>query len=182
MLNYSTVYRRLVGKLIYLTVTRPDLAYSVHVLSQFMSKPNTDHMDAAHRVLRYIKAAPTQGLFFSSDPELILQAYCDADRAACPLTKRSLIGFCVLLGDSLISWKTKKQTTVSRSSAKSEYRSMAQTTCELVWLHGLLRDLHITVPTPIAIYCDNNAALHIAKNPVYHERTKHVEVDCHLVR
>ncbi|CAM9003362.1 unnamed protein product [Rhodiola kirilowii] len=137
--------------------------------------------DCCPQILRYI-AAPAQGLFFNSYSKLTLQAYCDADWAACLVTRRSLTGFYVLLGNYLISWKTKKQTTISRSSAESEYRSMAQTTCELIWLSGLLKDLHIMVPTPVAVYCDNNAALHIARNPVYHERAKHVEVDYHLVR
>ncbi|CAM8997452.1 unnamed protein product [Rhodiola kirilowii] len=182
LLTDPTSYRRLVGKLIYLTVTRPDLAYSVHILSQFMSSPRQDHLNAAHKVLRFIKQAPAQGLFFASSSNLQLSAYCDADWAACPVSRRSLTGFCVTLGSSLISWKTKKQTTVSRSSAESEYRAMAQVVCELTWLHGLLEDLHVAIPTPIPLYCDNSAALHIAKNPVFHERTKHVEVDCHLVR
>ncbi|CAM8978512.1 unnamed protein product [Rhodiola kirilowii] len=182
LLTDPSAYRRLVGKLIYLTVTRPDLAYSVHILSQYMSSPRLDHLNAAHKVLRYIKQAPGQGLFFASSSPLQLTAYCDADWAACPVSRRSLTGFCVTFGTSLISWKTKKQTTVSRSSAESEYRAMAQVVCELTWLHGLLTDLHVLIPTPIPLYCDNNAALHIARNLVFHERTKHVEIDCHLVR
>ncbi|CAM8931445.1 unnamed protein product [Rhodiola kirilowii] len=93
LLPDPTAYRRLVGKLIYLTVTRPDLAYSVHILSQFMSKPTSDHLTASHRVLRYIKAALAQGLFFNNEPQLDLQAFCDTDWAACPISRRSLTGF-----------------------------------------------------------------------------------------
>ncbi|CAM8898551.1 unnamed protein product [Rhodiola kirilowii] len=125
LLPDPTAYRRLVVRLIYLTVIRPDLSYSVHILSQFMSKPTSDHLTTAYRVLRYIKAAPAQGLFLNSQPCLDLQVYCDADWAACPISRRSLTGFCVLLGSSLISWKIKKQDTVFRSSTESEYRSMA---------------------------------------------------------
>ncbi|CAM8928890.1 unnamed protein product [Rhodiola kirilowii] len=175
-------YRRLVGRLLYLAVTRPDLAYPVHILSQFMQQPTIDHLNAAHKVLRYIKGAPAQGIFFSGKSTISLSAYCDADWAACPLTRRSLSGYCVLLGSSLISWKTKKQTLVARSSAESEYRAMAAVCAELIWLTGLFQDLGCSVPRPIALYCDNTAALHIARNPVFHERTKHIEIDCHFVR
>ncbi|CAM8918240.1 unnamed protein product [Rhodiola kirilowii] len=176
------VYRKLVGKLIYLTITRPDLAHSVHILSQFMSAPTADHLMAAKRLLRYIKGAPAQGLFFSAASSLVQPAFCDADWAACPKTRRSTSGFCKCLGDSLVSWRTKKQAIVSRSSAESEYRAMAATCSKILWLTRLLSDMKASVPAPISLHCDNQAALHIAKNPVFHERTKHIEIDCHFVR
>ncbi|CAM8997450.1 unnamed protein product [Rhodiola kirilowii] len=175
-------YRRLVGKLVYLNVTRPDIAFPVHVLSQFLASPTTEHLQAATRVLRYIKGAPTQGLFYPAGASLVLEGFCDADWASCPVTRRSTSGYCIKLGSSLISWRSQKQSTVSRSSAESEYRSMAHASCELVWIAAILRDLHIPVATPIPLYCDNKAASHIAKNPVFHERTKHIELDCHVVR
>ncbi|CAM8914617.1 unnamed protein product [Rhodiola kirilowii] len=177
------IYRKLAGKLIYLTITRPDLAHSMHILSQFMSIPNDDHLKAAKRLLRYIKGAPAQGLFFSASSPLVLTAFCDADWAACPKTKRSTTGFCICIRDSLVSWRTKKQAIVSRSSAESEYRAMAATCSEILWLTRLLSDMRTVVPLPILLHCDNQlAALHIARNPVFHERTKHIELDCHFVR
>ncbi|XP_073112313.1 uncharacterized protein [Elaeis guineensis] len=175
-------YRRLLGRLIYLTITRPDIAYSVHVLTQFMQSPRQPHLDAAFRILRYLKGSPGQGIFFSSVNTFQLYAYCDADWAGCPMTRRSTTGFYVSLGDAPISWRAKKQTTVSRSSAKAEYRAMAHTISELLWLRALLSDLSISHHGPMFLYCDNQAALHIAANLVFHERTKHIEIDCHFVR
>lgn len=176
------VYRRLVGRLIYLAVTRPDLAYSVHILSQFMQSPRIEHWEAAQRVVKYLKGTPGQGILLRADSPLILSGWCDSDWAACPLTRRSLSGWIVYLGNSPISWKTKKQHIVSRSSAEAEYRSMAAVTCELKWLKGLLASLGIHHKKSIDLFCDSEPALYISQNPVFHERTKHIEVDCHFVR
>ncbi|KAI9186576.1 hypothetical protein LWI28_018726 [Acer negundo] len=175
-------YRRLVGRLIYLTVSRPDITYAVHVLSRFMHQPQRLHMDAALRVVRYLKSTPGQGLFFSSNSDFKLRAYCDSDWAGCPLTRRSTSGYCVFLGSSLISWRSKRQKIVSLSSAKAEYRAMTGACCELTWLRFLLKDLGFTHHEPALLYCDNKVALHIAANPVFHERSRHIEMDCHYIR
>lgn len=182
LLDDPESYRRLVGRLIYLCFTRPDLSYCVHVLSQFMQHPRVEHWEAVLRVARYLKGNPGQGILLQTECDLQLYGWCDSDWASCPLTRRSLTGWFVLLGNSPISWKTKKQHTLSRSSAEAEYRSMAMTVCELKWLKGLLLSLGVVHTTPIRLYCDSQAALHIAKNPVFHECTKHIEVDCHFLR
>ncbi|KAL5581999.1 hypothetical protein UlMin_014441 [Ulmus minor] len=182
LLENPTHYRRLIGKLIYLTITRPEISFYVNTLSQFMQEPRKPHLEAIHGILRYLKGSPRQGLLFPSDSDLSLIGYCDVDWGGCITTRRSVTGYCVFLGKALISWKSKKQTTVSKSSAEAEYRSIASITCELTWLRQLLRDLHIEHPQPVTLFCDNHAAIHIAANPVFHKRTKHIEIDCHIVR
>jgi len=136
-------YRRLVGRLIYLNTTRPDITFITQQLSQFLSKPTHTHYNAALRVLKYPKGSPGRGIFFPRSSSLHIQGYTDADWAGCKDTRHSISSHCFFLGQSLISWRTKKQPTVSRSSSEAEYRAMASATCELQWLLYLLRDLHI---------------------------------------
>ncbi|KAL0296149.1 UNVERIFIED_CONTAM: Retrovirus-related Pol polyprotein from transposon RE2 [Sesamum radiatum] len=175
-------FHRLVGHLLYLGFTRPDISFSIQQLSQFLQHPRTSHWDAALHVLRYLKGTSSLCLFFASNNLLHLSAYSDAAWASCLDSRRSITRFYVLLGSSLVSWKTKKQATVSRSSTEVEYHNMASTVCELLWLSYLLRDFCISVQQPIPFWCDNKAALHITANPDFHERTKHLDIDCHLVR
>ncbi|CAA7059556.1 unnamed protein product [Microthlaspi erraticum] len=137
-------------------------------------------LEAALRVVRYLKGSPAQGILLRRDSDLTITAYCDSDYNAC--LSRSLSAFIVYLGDSPISWRTKKQDTESCSSAEAEYRSMAYTLRELKWLKALLHTFGYDHPHPMPLFCDSQAALHIAANPVFHERTKLIESDCHQVR
>ncbi|XP_015167013.1 uncharacterized mitochondrial protein AtMg00810-like [Solanum tuberosum] len=181
-LTDPTHYRKLVGKLNFLTHTRMDIAYSVQHLSQFMQDPREPHLKATIHVLRYLKNDPILGIFISNVPDFNLRAYCDSDWAACPDTRKSVSGYIVMLGDSPISWKSKKQATVSLSSAEAEYRSIRMVVGELIWLRRILIEFNVPCDTLTHVYCDSQAAVHIARNPVFHERTKHIEVDCHFVR
>nr|CAN77210.1 hypothetical protein VITISV_000141 [Vitis vinifera] len=175
-------YRRLVGKLNYLTITRPDISSLVSVVSQFLQSPCDSHWDVVIRILRYIKSTPSQGVLYENRGHTQVVGYTDADWAGSPIDKRSTSGYCVFIGGNLISWKSKKQDVVARSSAKAEYRAMALATCELIWLRHLLQELRFGKDEQMKLICDNQAALHIASNPVFHERTKHIEVDCHFIR
>lgn len=178
LLNDVERYRRLIGRLLYLSLTRPDLSYSVQHLSQFVSQPRMPHWQVVVHVLRYLKGTPTLGLFYPMQTSLNVTGFTDADWGSCLTTRRSLYGYCVFLGHTLVSWKTKKQTTVARSLAEAKYRSMANTTTELVWTSYLLRDLCVPIELPITLFCDNQAAQQLVANPCFHERTKHVDLDC----
>ncbi|XP_021979306.1 uncharacterized mitochondrial protein AtMg00810-like [Helianthus annuus] len=167
----ASLYRRLIGRLLYLQAMRPDIAYSVNILSQFVSDPRTDHMDVVLRILRYLKSTLGQGIFIPKDGGFNLVGYCDADWLGCPYMRRSRTGYLLLLGGAPVSWKTKKQSVVSRSSAEAEYRAMATTVSEVLWICWLLKYLTVNLEGATPLYCDNEAARHIANNPVFHERT-----------
>ncbi|KAG7583644.1 Retrotransposon gag domain [Arabidopsis suecica] len=177
-----TQYRRLVGKLIYLTITRPDICFAVNVVSQHMQAPTLHHWNMVTRILKYLKGAPGQGIWMGCNKNTELVGYCDADYAGDTKDRRSTTGYCTFIGGNLVTWRSKKQKVVSLSSAEAEYRAMRKLTTELMWLKALLKDFGIDTPKPITMHCDNQAAIHIASNSVFHERTKHIEVDCHKVR
>ncbi|CAM8981982.1 unnamed protein product [Rhodiola kirilowii] len=175
-------YRRMVGKLIYLTISRPDICFAVNQVSQHMQAPKMHHWHMVERVLRYLKGSPGQGIWMGCNGSTEIVGYCDADWAGDRVDRKSTTGFCTFIGGNLVTWKSKKQKVISCSSAEAEYRAMRKLTNELIWIKALLKDLGIESPTPITMHCDNQAAIHIASNSVFHERTKHIEVDCHKVR
>eukprot|EP00252_Welwitschia_mirabilis_P002409 TRINITY_DN1235_c0_g1_i6.p1 TRINITY_DN1235_c0_g1~~TRINITY_DN1235_c0_g1_i6.p1 ORF type:complete len:1428 (+),score=264.56 TRINITY_DN1235_c0_g1_i6:585-4868(+) len=175
-------YQRLVGRLIYLSHTRPDIAFAVSLVSQYMHDPRESHMQAVFRILKYLKSAPGKGLLFSKNGHLKIEAYTDADWAGCPDDRRSTTGYCTILGGNLVTWRSKKQSVVARSSAEAEYRAMAQGICELLWLRKLMEELQLSSMESLCLYCDNKAAISIAHNPVQHDRTKHIEIDRHFIK
>ncbi|KAM5588526.1 hypothetical protein ABKV19_006802 [Rosa sericea] len=176
-------YQRLVGRLIYLAHTRPDVAYAVSVVSQFMHNPSESHMDAVMRILKYLKSAPGRGVLFSKHNNILeVCGFTDADWAGNITDRRSTFGYFTFVGGNLVTWKSKKQKVVARSSAEAEYRGMAHGVYELLWLRNLLRDLGFKLKSAMQLYCDNKAAIDISQNPIQHDRTKHVEVDRHFIK
>ena len=175
-------YQRLVGKLIYLSHTRPDIGFSVSVVSQFMNNPTEKHMTAVIRILRYLKMTLGKGLFFQRTTNKEIEIFSDADWAGSVTDRRSTSGYCSFVWGNLVTWRSKKQSVVARSSAEAEFRAMAQGICEGIWLNRLLEELRVPLKHPMVLYCDNQAAISIAKNPVHHDRTKHVEIDRHFIK
>ncbi|RVW47408.1 Retrovirus-related Pol polyprotein from transposon RE1 [Vitis vinifera] len=176
-------YQRLVGRLMYLAHTRPDLAYALSVVSQYMHNPGEQHMNAVIRILRYLKNAPGKGILFSKNVNhQSIEVYTDADWAGAVDDRRSTSGYFTFVGGNLVTWKSKKQNVVTRSSAEAEFRGMALGLCEALWLRLLLQDLGYLSRQPIRLFCDNKAACDIAHNPVQHDRTKHVEVDRFFIK
>ena len=147
-----------------------------------MHDPREPHLQALKRILRYVKGTLHSGLLLRPSSSADLVVYTDADWAGCPDTRKSTSGYAVFLGDSLISWSSKRQTTVSRSSAEAEYRAVANGVAEASWLRQLLQELHAPLHRATLVYCDNISAVYMSSNPVQHQRTKHIEIDLHFVR
>ncbi|CAM8878063.1 unnamed protein product [Rhodiola kirilowii] len=182
LLEDATEYRMVVGSLQYLVFTRPNIAFAVNKLSQYMHQPTTEHWSAAKRILRYLCGTRNRGLFFSSSNPLVLRAYSDADWAGDKDDYSSTGAYLVYLGQHLISWSAKKQSTVARSSTEAEYKSVANTAGEVQWVRSLLTEMGIQLPSAPVIYCDNVGATYLSANPVFHSRMKHVAVDYHSIR
>ena len=178
----STYFRKLIGCLRYLTLTRPDLIFSVSYLSRFMSKPYSNHMAAAKRVLRYIKGTVDYGLVYVSDKEPRLTGYYDSDYAGDLDDRKSTSGYIFLLGSKPIAWNCSKQKVVALSSCEAEYISSTLAVCQGIWISRFMRELIGEFIEKFGLCIDNKSAIEISRNPVYHGQTKHIEVRYHFIR
>ncbi|GJU23025.1 ribonuclease H-like domain-containing protein [Tanacetum coccineum] len=176
------LFLNLTGALQYLTFTRPDLSYAAQQICLYMHDPREPHYTALKRILRYVRGTLDHGLQLYASTTSQLTVYSDADWAGCPSTRRSTSGYCVFLGDNLISWSSKRQHVISRSSAEAEYRGVANAITETARVHNLLRDLLVPLRSATLVYCDNISVVYLSFNPVQHQQTKHIEIDIHFVR
>lgn len=173
-------FRHIARSLQFLTNTRPDIAFAVNKLCQHMHQPSIGHFQMLKRILRYLKGTTSLGLFLPKT-DLHLTALADSDWAGDATDRKSTTGYCVFLGSALISWSVKKQSTVARSSTEAEYHSLATTAVDVIRLRRLCHDFSISLPsTPL--YCDNISSMYLASNPIFHARTKHIEIDHHFIR
>ena len=175
-----TLYRRTVGALQYLTLTRLDISFVVNKVCQFMSSPSNTHWFAVKRILCYLKGATSYGLSTQPSSSLNIQAYTDVDWTSYPDDKRSTNGYCIFIRPNLVSWSFTKQKVVSRSSAESEYHGIAIVASEITWIQSLLTELCLSPSAPLLMRCDNQSAAHFATNPTFHAWTKHIELDLHF--
>ncbi|KAM1547885.1 hypothetical protein ACFX1Z_009145 [Malus domestica] len=178
--NNPSLYRSIVGALQHLVFTRPDIAFSIHQVSQFMQAPMESHFTSVKRILRYLKGSLSTGITYTKG-EMVLKSFSDADWARDPNDRRSTTGLVVFLGNNPIARSSKKQQTVSRSSTEAEYRALSSTTAELDWIQQILHFLRIKLQYTPVLFCDNMSAISLSFNLVQHQRTKHIEVDVHFV-
>jgi len=177
-----TNYRRLVGTLQYLTLTRPDISYVVQQICLHMHDPKEEHMNALKRILHYLKGTTEFGMHLYKSTITTLLSYTDADWGGCPDTRRSTSEYYVFFGDNLISWSSKRQPTLSCFNVEAEYRGVDNVVSESCWIRNLFIELHFPIHKTTMVYCDNVSVIYLSGNPVQHHRTKHIEMDIHFVR
>ena len=176
-----TKYRGMIGSLLYLTSSRPDIMFSVCMCARYQASPRESHLSAVKRILKYLKGTTHMGLWYPEDSTISLVGYSDSDFAGCKLDRKSTSGTCHLLGSSLVSWHSKKQTSVALSTAEAEYISAGVCCAQILWMKQHLLDFGIKL-SKIPIKCNNTSAINLAKNPVLHSRTKHIEIRHHFLR
>ena len=178
----GAAYRSLIGSLLYLTSTRPDLMFATSMLSRFMQNPSQVHFGAAKRVLRYVQGTLKFGILFKPCSYSKLIGYTDSDWAGSIDDMKSTSGYCFNLGSGVFSWGSKKQGSVAQSTAEAEYVAAANAVNQAIWLTRILEDMGAKQQLPVEIFCDNKSAIAMAKNPIYHSRTKHIAIKYHYLR
>ncbi|WVZ93749.1 LOW QUALITY PROTEIN: hypothetical protein U9M48_039706 [Paspalum notatum var. saurae] len=174
-------FREMIGSLLYLTATRPDIQFAVCLCARYQASPRTSHRQAVKHIFRYLKFTPELSLWYSSGSSLFLRGFSDADHAGCRIDRKSTSGTCQLLGTSLVSWSSRKQASVSLSTTEAEYIAAASCCSQLLWMKATLSDFGLRFGK-IPLLVDSTSAISVAKNPVLHSRTKHIDVRFHFLK
>ncbi|KAG5562829.1 hypothetical protein RHGRI_005526 [Rhododendron griersonianum] len=177
----QTLYRSMIGSLLYLTASRPDIAFSVGVCARYQANPKESHLTAVKRVIKYISGTMGYGIWLSKDTNSNLAGFSDADWAGCADDRKSTSGGCFYIGNNLVAWLSKKQNSISLSTAEAEYIAAGSACTQLLWMKQMLDDYGFSQEC-ITHYCDNTSAINISKNPVQHSRTKHIDIRHHFIR
>ena len=176
-----TLYRGMIGSLLYLTASRPDIMFATCLCARFQADPKESHLIAVKRIFRYLKGTPNLGIWYPKDTGFDLIGYTDSDYAGCKIDRKSTSGSCQFLGRRLVSWFSKKQHSVSTLTAEAEYIAAGSCCAQLPWMRNQLKDYGIDLDH-IPIFCDNTSAIAISNNPVQHSRTKHIDIRYHFIR
>jgi hypothetical protein len=176
-----TSYRGMIGSLLYLTASRPDIMFATCLCARFQSDPKESHLIAVKRIFRFLKGTPNLGIWYPKDTGFDLTGYTDSDYAGCRIDRKSTSGSCQFLGRRLISWYSKKQHSVSTSTAEAEYIAAGSCCAQILWIRNQLNDYGLVL-NKIPIFCDNTSAIAISNNPVQHSRTKHIDIRYHFIR
>jgi hypothetical protein len=178
----ATLYRQIIGSLMYLTNTRPDICFAVNTLSQFLVEPRRFHLVVAKHVMRYLKGTIDYGLSYDGDHDFTFSGYTDADWAGSVSDRKSTSGCCFSLGSAMISWQSRKQSSIALSTAEEKYIAACSASYEAIWFRKLLTDLFELEMGATLILCDNQSCIKMTENPVFHERLKHIEIRYHYIR
>ncbi|GJZ39745.1 hypothetical protein Tco_0586308 [Tanacetum coccineum] len=178
----ATLYRSLMGKLLYLTATRPDIMFAASLLSRFMHNPSQIHMGVGKRILRYLQGTKDFGIKYVKNANINLHGFCDSNWGGCTDDMKSTSRYIFSLGSGVFSWCSNKQQTVAQSLVEAEYVAAALATSQAIWLRRIFKDIEEKQLKPTIIFCDSMSAIAIAKNPVYHSRTKHIALKHHFIR
>ena len=174
-------YRSLIGSLLYVTASRPDVMFSVCMCARYQASPRESHLKAAKRILRYLKHTQDVGLWYPKGSQFELIGYSDSDYGGCKINRKSTSGTCQFLGRSLVSWSSKKQNSVAISTTEAEYISAGACCAQLLWMKSTLKDYGFNFKN-IPLFCDNESAVKLANNLVQHTRTKHIDIRHHFLR
>jgi hypothetical protein len=170
------LYRQLIGSLMYLVNTRPNICFAMNTLSQFLVEPRHEHWIVAKHVLRYIHGTINYGLRYTASSDIQLHGFIDSNWTGSEEDRKSTSRMCFILGSAMISWDSRKQKSIPLSTVEAEYMAACEACTKAIWLRKLISDLFDQIPESTIIYCDNQSCIRLSEHPVFHERSKHIEI------